>query len=172
MKNITYFIVAIAILLVGVSIGVHFGGKSFVGATSVAGTTFNTAKVAQINLSLASASATSTSLLNTDDNDRIVTDAFATCSGLGTSLTAYTGAGLAALTIQAATSSTATLGLNANLNYALNVTMATATADGYTATSTYTLVASRRWAAGSYMVFFSNATNTALCSPGVHYLAQ
>jgi len=143
--------------------------------TPVVGTTFSTAKVAAINMIPSTASATSSSIYNGDDNDRFVTDAFVACGGVGTSKTAYTGTGLANWTWYAATtttnapsdplSSTAT-------NLAMNVNVSTTTAaDAYTATTTYTQVFNRRWAAGAYMTFQPNATNTATCNVGVHYLA-
>lgn len=140
---------------------------------SVVGSTFNNAKVAAINMTPSSASATSSSILNTDASDRIVTDAFVTCSQTPGNNFAPNG-GVATWIWQAATTSTnapATLGSN-SVNQALFVTVATSTADAYTATSTYTIALTRRWATGSYMTFQPNATSsTAVCNVGVHYLA-
>ncbi len=142
---------------------------------SPTGSTFNTAKVAAINMTLATAAATSTSVYNGDSSDRVILDLFASCSGVGTSLTAYTGAGLASLTISAATTSTSAPAnvTNASLVFgASGTTIATSTPDAYSANTTFTAGPFlRRWAAGSYLTFFTNATNTAACNVGAHYLA-
>lgn len=144
---------------------------------SAVGTTFSTARVAQVNITPSTGTATSSSILNSDDSDRIITDGFYSCSGMGSSQTAYTGAGLTSsgLILAAATSSSATPNASSFVlgSYALNVVVATTTvSDSYIATSTYTAVFTRRWAAGSYLNFFFNATNTAACTVGVHYLAS
>ncbi len=170
-------LVAIVALL-GVSIaGAYFFPLSsgFTAGTSPTGSTFSTAKVAEIVWgSILSGSATSTSILNTDANDRIITDSFAFCSGTGTSQTAYTGTGLAALLFRAATTSTSAPAIVSNTNYAANMTIGTSTPNSYNATSTEGVLAgtSRVWPAGSYLTFFSNATNTAACIVGSHYLAS
>ncbi len=144
-------------------------------AGSAVGTTFNTAKVAAVNMSLATAAATTSSVYNGDSSDRIILDLFASCSGVGASKTAYTGAGLLALTISAATTSTSAPAnvTNSNLVFgASGTTIATSTPDAYSANTTFTAGAFlRRWASGSYLSFFSNATNTAACTVGAHYLA-
>lgn len=173
------------ILLGAIGLGAVFGVLAWFGLTpfkevntvvqqmvgSASGTTFNSAKVAQINLNPQSITSTSTSLYNGDSSDRIVTDAFVSCNNL-TSMTSATG-GVATFQWGAATTTAAapTASVLTNQYAAMNVTVATSTADGYTATSTYTAAASRRWAAGSYMTFQTNATSTnAACTVGVHYL--
>lgn len=145
-------------------------------AGGTAGATFSNAKVAAININPQGITSTSTSLLNTDANDRIVTDAFVTCSGLGT-MFGSDAAGVAAFQWYMGTSSVAapTATLAARTLLAGNFTVATSTTDGYTATSTYTgtAVFGRRWNAGTYMVFQTNATSSAAqCQAGVHYLSQ
>ena len=145
-------------------------------AGSTVGTTFNTAKVAEVIMSPTSAVATTTSIFNGDASDRIIDNAFVACNpGVGT-VFAQTGAGVSAFTWTAATTSTnapATLGSNAAGNYALNVNLATSTTnDSYIATSTYTNVIARRWAAGSYLTFSTNATSSTAglnCQAGVYY---
>ncbi len=148
-------------------------GINGLAGSSATGSTFNTAKVAAITFAPAAAGATTTGILNTDANDRIVQDSFATCNTLGTSFTAYTGAALANLIFTAATGTTQAPNANTNTNLALNVTIATTTANvQYTASTTFTNIQARVWAAGTYMNFASNATNTAVCNVGVHYLAS
>lgn len=144
-------------------------------AGSATGSTFNSAKVAMINASFASA--TSSGVYNSDASDRIITDATWSCTGVGTSQTAYTGAGLATWTISMATSSTASGSsfLNANTNYVVTTVQATSAAEVYIASTTPGLTGSvfvRRWAAGTYLNIFTNATNTAACTIGVKYLAS
>lgn len=139
-------------------------------------TTFNTAKVAAVNITPSSNTATSTSILNSDTSDRIITDAFVTCSNVG-NVFAQTAAGLASAgwNWQAATTAAATPAtLGANANLAMNVIVATTSAaDAYTASTTYTQVFNRRWGTGTYMTFWENATSSsAVCQAGVHYLAQ
>lgn len=161
---------------------------------SPAGTTFVTAKVAQINLSPTNG-ATSTSILNSDVSDRYITDNFIGCTGATTTFTAVTGAGLSTFgwVIKAATTSTAAPAVIANTNLVMNDSIATGTVAAGVA-SDYggiVLVASSsiatsspfvsnagassqifRWAANSYLTFWSNATNTAACTVGVHYVAS
>lgn len=150
--------------------------------TSTTGTTFGTAKFAGVAVNLANpgANGTTSSVLNTDANDRYVSSIKIGCEGVGTSLTAYTGAGLASLTMFAATSSSQTPTSNAfNTNKVGggNVTIGTSTvtfAEGSSTTqggatagnnaATYSI-----WPTGTYMVFTTNATNTALCTFGVDY---
>ena len=149
-----------------------------VAGTSPTGTTYNTAKFAAAVISLASAGAngTSTSLYNGDANDRYVSSAKIGCEGVGTSKTAYTGTGLAALTYTIGTSSTAAPATFTGFaNIANAVTLATATVDvlvasSTTATATSTLATI--WPAGSYMTFTFNATNTAACTVGVEYFGN
>lgn len=140
---------------------------------SPAGTSFNSAKVAAINISPQSRTSTSSSLYNGDASDRVVTDAFVTCSGL-TNMFGADAAGVADFRWWAATSSVAapTVSVADSIGNAMNMAVATSTSDGYNATSTYTGVFARRWKAGSYMVFQTNATSsTAVCQAGVHYVA-
>lgn len=152
--------------------------------TSAAGSTFNTAKYAGIAINLAApgTNATSSSILNSDANDRYVTAVKAGCEVLGTSKTAYTGTGLAALTLSIATSSTAAPAANGNANIvgSTALTLATSTGNFVTASSTASNGASTPgsvlpnniWLAGSYMTFTANATNTAVCTVGVDYIGS
>lgn len=147
---------------------------------SSAGTTFNSAKYAGkvALLTTPGANGTSTSILNSDAYDRIVTNVRSACQGVGTSLTAYSGTGLAALTLTIATSSTAAPATNGNTNSVGGgaVTIGTSTANWAVATSSATGAGSNAvyntWAAGSYLTFTTNATNTATCTFGVDYIGS
>ena len=140
---------------------------------SPAGSSFNDAKqfAVAINLATPGANATSTSILNTDGNDRYITSEKVACEGVGTAKTAYTGAGLASQTITIATSSTAAPIGNANTNTLPVITIATSTANFGIASSTAMTpgnnLVSNIWAANSYLTFTVNATSTALCTIGV-----
>lgn len=147
------------------------------------GTTFNTAKIAQVSVAPAApgTNATSTSILNTDVNDRYITSEEGGCENLGTSKTAYTGTGLAALTVSMATSSTAAPASNANPNVvgSIAMTIGTSTVNFVIASSTASngttpgsALVSNIWTAGSYLTLTFNATNTAACVIGVRYLAS
>lgn len=176
MKNIIYAAVIIGALL---------GSAAFAGYSPFLKTVINqfgttsgsatTQHIAEFAFNPTTASATSTSVLNADGQDRVVRGVDVACSGVGTSKTAYTGAGLATLTFTAATSSTASPAALSNTNYTLNVTVPTSTTDVYVSTSTSSGVNSAtgnsmRWQSGSYMTVASNATNTAACIVSVSYL--
>lgn len=141
---------------------------------SSAGTSFNTAKFAGVVFGLSSSSATTTSIYNTDSFDRKIQSFVADCSGVGTSLTAYTGAGLSQLVFTAATTSTAAPNTITNTN-TMALPIATSTVDSYnsvgSATTTPTAL-SRVWKTGTYWTISSNATNTAACTVGVNYIGS
>lgn len=170
----TLFVVGI-IVLMGVAV-LGFAritnDESVAVTASPAGATFNTARVAAININPIDITSTSSSMLNSDANDRIVTDAFVTCSGLVTTMSGMSGA-VADFRWLAATSSTAApIPAITNVFAAMNMAVATSTSDGYAATTTYTSPFSRRWNTGTYLVFQANATSSAAtCQAGVHYLS-
>lgn len=146
---------------------------------SPTGTTFNTAKFAGINFSLATA--TSTSIVNGDASDRYIMSLELACSGVGTSQTAYTGAGLASLTFKGATTTGVANGTAVNVtvttSLAFSTTIATSSGGGIATQASSTpslgaIPAFQVWAAGSSLVLFTNATNTAACTGGVRYLAS
>jgi len=147
-------------------------------AQILTGTTSGTAgtqHIAEFAFNPTVATATSTSVLNSDAQDRVVRGVDVACSGVGTSKTAYTGAGLAALTFTAATTSTSAPAALGNTNYTFNATVGTSTTDVYVATTTSNGVNSAtgnsmRWQTGTYMTVASNATNTAACVVSVSYL--
>jgi len=100
------------------------------------------------------------------------------CTGVGTSQTAYTGAGLASVTLKAATTSTShttdTPTSNtsvSNTNLIVSTTLATSSAITTIASTTQSVGGTAGVAqlllAGSYVTFFTNATNTAVCTIGV-----
>ena len=170
-----YLIGLLIVVLTGITyLGVSYP-KANLGA-SPAGSTFGDAKQAMIAINLAApgANATSTSILNSDGNDRFITSEEVSCEGVGTSKTAYTGAGLASLTLTVATSSTAAPASNANSNTLPVITIATSTAYFGIASSTVgapgNSSVSNVWAANSDLTFTANATNTALCTVGVKYI--
>jgi hypothetical protein len=170
------FLGACAVLGAFAFFGLTPYGKTLVQqfGASPAGTTFNTAKVAAININPQSKTSTSTSLYNGDASDRIVTDGFVSCSGL-TSMKGATSAGVAKFNWTAATSSTAAPApsIAARKFAALQVTLGTSTAYNEIATSTFTVPWGHLWKAGTYMIFQTNATSSAAaCQVGVHYLGQ
>ena len=174
MKNL--ILTAVAGVLVGFAVGYatfHSSVTPLVGAGSPVGTTNNTAKIASVVISPTSLSATSSSILNTDGIDRVVTSSIGVC----TSLTlASSSAGLAAttLTFQAATTSVANTGLQGNANYAAYDTVATSTPFGYVASTTPNMTGlAMIWPTNTYLTFlFNELVNTgASCTVAVHYLA-
>lgn len=154
-------------------------------AGSAAGNTFNDSKNALVIVNLANpgTNGTSTSILNGDSFDRYVTDVKIGCESLGTSQTAYTGAGLASLQFKLATSSTANpVALtNTNLIGGGAFTIGTSSVQFVESSSTAAGLPSGAggsnsmlviWPSGTYLAFSSNATNTAACTIGVSYFGS
>lgn len=144
-------------------------GQSTQGGT---GTTARQYNVFGVNLAAPGANATSSSILNNTGVDIYPVAIDVGCEGVGTSKTAYTGAGLAALTLSVGTSSTAApAAVPANL-LVNGYTIGTSTAN-FTMASTTSVIGNTAatgigiWPAGSYMTFWFNATNTAICTVGV-----
>lgn len=128
-----------------------------------------------VNLANPGANGTSTSILNPSATDYFVTGISVGCENVGTSKTAYTGTGLAALTLTVATSATAAPATNANTNVVNENTLGTSTPQfvvSSTTPATGVVGTNGIWAAGSYMTFTTNATNTALCTFGVNVLGS
>lgn len=139
---------------------------------STPGTTGTTGKYYSQTISLATASGTTTSLYNNTGFDFAMRAFDVMCQSVGTSQTAYTGTGLAALNFKAATSSTNTVtGIvsDINTNYLANINIATSTVNSYNATTTEGVITgtSRIWPSNTYLIVSSNATNTASCAIGV-----
>ncbi len=177
-QTIQNVIIAAVAGLVASLVVLHFAPSKVMQATGTpVGSTFNTAKVAMINWTFAAVTgangvATTTSVFNGDSSDRIIQAVQFDCSAVGTSNTAYTGAGLRSLILKAATTSTSAPNIVSNTNVVFSSDIATTSADVYLATTTPGLTGTvpfRRWASGSYLSFFSNATNTAACTIGVTY---
>ncbi len=157
-------------------------GTASAGATNLTGTW---ASVAGVNLAtpgtagVVGGNGTSSSILNNSTNDWYISSIKVGCENVGTSQTAYTGAGLASLTLKVATSSTAAPATNANTNLVGggSITLGTSTAQFGISTSTLGVANGSPavyiiWAAGTYMTFTTNATNTAVCSFGVDYFSS
>lgn len=186
----------IAIVLAAVIAVAIYGAYQFpvviqqISVGSPAGSSFSNAKFAGTvaSLTIPGSTGTSTSILNGDASNRYVMGVKVGCTGLGTSQTAYSGTGLAALTLTVATSSTASPVTNGNTNRVTTpITIATSTGTFAFASSTATLLATTSvngsvgvsggstdigtvWASNSYMTFTTNATNTAACTFGVDYI--
>lgn len=179
MKN-TYIAFGIMFsLCLGVYIGyvIHTPTIQLAGSSNTAaGTTFSTAKLAQVNFTIATGSATSTSLYNSDSYDRYIVTSFIGCNTVGTSKTAYTGTALAGLTFRMATTATAittALG-DSNINYASVLPFSTTTTVNFVSSSTPGILQgfSSVWDAGTYLTIQPNATNTAVCTGGVYYVGS
>lgn len=170
----TTFIVSVAIaILAGVISGYLLTHKDLsVSAISTAGTTGSTGKYLSQTMSLADSTGTTTSIFNPFGRDIAVRSVDVMCQGVGTSQTAYTGAGLSALNIEIATSSTNTITGNVaqiNTNYLGNINISTSTVNSYIASSTEGVLVgtSRIIPSGTYAIISSNATNTAACAIGL-----
>lgn len=140
--------------------------------TSGQGTTLNSAKfygVAGVNLATPGANGTSTSILNNTGNDLYPTAIRAGCESVGTSKTAYTGAGLSSLQISVGTSSTAApAAVPTTLVNGAVITIATSSPQFELNTIvTSSSLGGAVWPSNTYMTFWSNATNTAMCTFGV-----
>lgn len=177
----TYVALLVGVVIAATVIGGYFFPRvsapviQQISSASPAGSTFNYMKIAAITVAMTSA--TSSTVLNTDSNDRIVLSTEIGCEKVGSSNTLNTGTGLASLTVLVGTSSTATPTATALFSPSLeigNVTLATSSANFIFASSTAVTATSSSasiWASGTYMAFVSNATNTAVCTFAVHYLS-
>jgi len=171
--KITKVVVITAALAAAVALGyalVH--SEPSATAISPAGTTGTSGKYYSQTLSLADATGTTTSMYNGSGFDLAARATDVMCQTLGTSRTAYSGAGLAALVFTMSTSSANTVSGNAaqiNTNYLANITVSTSTTNSYQSTSTEGVITgtSRIWPNATYLVISSNATNTASCAVGV-----
>lgn len=174
------YILSILVVIAAVAIagGYYFPQVTkFVG--SPVGSTFNTAKIASVDMSPLTSAATSTSLLNTDASGRWVKSVETACNGVGSSQAwnaAGTGGGLATWALTVATTSTAAQ--TNSTNYVGNIsTIGTSTPWEQSASSTVPSTTSVNtdlyfWPAGSYLTFTFNATNTAACVVSASYLAS
>jgi hypothetical protein len=169
-------IVLVAALAVGAYFFPSFSATPQTAGSSTAGNTFSNAKIAQVTMipSAAGTNATTSSMLNSDENDRIIIDGGVACTGIGTFTNSPAGQGnLANWTVKAATTSTAApADVGALTNFNLNINVATTTPTNFVATSTNPVTGNsgRIWAAGTYETFWWNATSTATCQPYVHYI--
>lgn len=175
MKNIL-----IGIALVGAVLGsvAFFGYSPFLKVVSTvfgspAGTTFNNAKIAAVDITPSSVSATSSQILNTDSSNRYIESIGSACTGVGPAL----GLALAnnGWALQAATTSVAGLGLAGNTNLAGNLPISTSTQFAYAASSTVSSGNTSSsdlwiWPSNTYLSFLYTATNTAACIAKVSYL--
>lgn len=143
-------------------------GASPQGATGRSAYQYN---IYGVNMAAPGANATSSSVLNNSGQNLFVTGLKANCTGVGTSKTAYTGAGLAALTFAIGTSTTANPPTASSLgNEPGNSTLTVATSSTLFGMSSSTEASPGNgnpgivWANNTYMTWQSNATNTAICT--------
>lgn len=174
-NNILVFVVAV---IIGLIVGYSFAPVQVENvSTSPAGTQSSTANFYSITVDMSQV-ATTSSILNTSSNDKFVTGIRAGCESIGTSKTYTTGSGLAILTLTVATSSTAspvTTRTNTQIVGGSAITISTSTANFVISSSTAigpveaygSSAVNNIWASGSYMTFYTNATNTAHCTFGV-----
>lgn len=168
----------LALVITGAIVGAYYYPHLAQNVGSATGTTFNTAKFAGVVISLANpgANGTSTSILNTDSFDRYVTSWKVACNGVGTSQTAYTGAGLSSLKVSVGTTTSAapaTFLSFAAIASAQNLSTSTTVLEVSSSTlqsATSSLAA--RWPSNTYLTFSFNATNTAACTVGADYVGS
>ncbi len=170
---ITYILLGVLILLV--AYGTFFKSPQAFAGTSPAGSSFTTPKFYGVAVNLASpgSTGTSTSLTNTDANDRYVTGYRYACQGIGSSNTAYSGGGLASLFMKIGTTTTAAPAtFSSNIPVSNGMTIATSTPINSVASSTAQLGNAALWRSGEILTFYFNATNTATCTIGVDTIAS
>ncbi len=172
MKNSKIVILVFAALVVGVITGYVLSHKPQTVTLQATGTTNSTAKVLSIKMDLSSPTGTTTSIAI--PQDYAVANSFAYCTSVGTSKTAYTGAGLASLLINGATTSSAVTGNLAdyNTNYATESLLIGTSTTFTFASSTNDVTGFKRYLPQSaFYTFSANATNTAQCTVGVNVIA-
>lgn len=184
MNKKIYIVSLVVAVLLGIFIGYEIfsnhGTKEVFGA-SPTGATFNTQPAYLIVMNLSNSTGTSTSILNSSPNDYYILNEQVGCESVGTSKTAFTGAGLAALTLSFATSSVSAPNTNNNGNIIGSTALTVSTTTPYftysstTATNGTTpgsTLVSNIWSAGSYLTVTANATNTAQCTVGVNTISS
>ncbi len=161
--------IVLALVVIGAYIFPRSSVTTVVQGNSSVGASNSDAKIATITMAPLTAAATTTSILNTFGTDLVIESSMAYCTGVGTSKTFLTGAPLASLQLQMATTSVGFLGLQGNTNFAANLLIATSSVTAYTASSTEgTTIYGRLWPANTYLSITFNATNTAACTTGVN----
>lgn len=171
-KSVIAVIAAVVITLA--IYGAYQYPHQLVATGSPSGSTFGTMKFAGI-VWLPNTGATTTSILNSDASDRLITKFDGTCTGVTSSFTAITGAGLASLTLKAATTSTNAPAIVTNGNFVLNATISTSTAVFALSSTTMLLAGDATttvWKTGSYLSLWTNATSSATCTVGVEYIGS
>ena len=175
-------IAIVSVLIAGAIVGGYFYPQNItrmiVGAPT--GSTYNSATAAAIvvNLANTTTNGTSSSIQNTSTSDWYINSLDVGCENIGTSQTAYTGAGLASLTLSVATSATAAPAVNANTNKVGNSTITIGTSTTVFAISSSTTATNGSasvniiWPSGSYLNFFTNATNSAVCTFRAAYFSS
>ncbi len=144
--------------------------------TSPINSTFSSAKFAGIVMFPTTVASATSSVTNSDANDRYIKSIDVGCETIGNSKTLLTGTGLASLTLTVATTSTGgSIFTNSNLVGQSTVTVPTSTAQFVIASSTAAgpggnSALNNIWPAGSNLSFSFNATNTAACTVGVTYI--
>lgn len=150
----------------------------FTAGSSTVGSTFTQAKFYGVVMQPATG-ATTSSITNTDASDRFIVSYQYGCTGVGSSQTPLTGAGLVSNGWSIGIATTATSGANPNSNVnQVNMLVATSTSswsysslgDNGTTTATGIPQTARVWAAGGILTFAFNATNTATCTVGAFTL--
>lgn len=167
---------AVVVIAIIVAVITYIGHENVAGGVSSAGASNSTAKLASVTMAPALAAGTTTGILNTDGTDRQIIDSFVSCTNTGSSLpylTGLTSGSLSAWGVAMSTSTGTGVGLGGNLNYASNLTIATTSPWAYTASTTLGVggVVGLIWPTNTYLNIVFNATNTAACTVGVHYLS-
>lgn len=171
MNKLTLFGIVLALV---VAIGGYFFPQVVPSLGSNSGTNTSAKQVEAVSWDLSTGTSTSVYV----PTNMTASQFQLSCTGVGTSQTAYTGAGLASVTLEAATTSTShtsdTPTSNtavSNTNLIVSTTLATSSAITTMASTTQSVGGlagvSQLLLGGSYVTFFTNATNTAICNIGV-----
>lgn len=163
-KNLKEGLVGVIMLLVIVGAYVYPRQSPQLAGASPAGSTFTTSKEASVVYLPATSAASSTSILNTDANNRFITSGTVACFGTNGQGGTFT----------VATTTIPNLGLQGNTNYAENIVATTTTSSllMYTASSTEGVLTytSRVWPAGVYETVVDSAVTGASCTISLHYV--
>lgn len=166
----------LSLLVAAAIVGSYFFPQSITKIEQMAGSptnsTFGTQKVLGVIMDMSQG--TSTSIQNNSASSVVATTLNYACTGVGTSQTAYTGVGLASVSIKIATTSVTSTGSTptsnvavGNTNLMVSTTLATTTSSTLVSSSTVAIggtVLNAIIPSGAFVTVFTNATNTALCS--------
>jgi len=166
MKN---YLIAVIALVIGLGVGYELHQSSnLVGSASPSGTQQSQAQLVEQTINTATIATTTGSFaIFNNSYDRIITDTFAACTGVAVeNQTSLWQMSLGTSTVSTSTATNVALVTIATTSATVYVSSSTAVTSGTGAAS-----GNQLWPASTWLVFAFNATDTAVCTAGVKFIA-